>query len=413
MGRAPASPLAQPTPRLGRPFWALWAASTCSGLGDGLNAVALPLLAASLTHRPLLVAGVVAFGRLPWLLVGLPAGAVADRHDRPQLMRRVDVVRAVVLAAVTVLVIADQMTIGLIYCVALVLGICDPFFIAASQAVLPDLVPAPALVRANGVLYVGASAGQQTVGPAVGGVLFALSRAAPFAADAASFVGSSLFLLGVRARPPVPRDQVTRARLRDDIRVGLSWYRRSRALRVITFTVAGLAFCQAMVSAILVLFALERLHLGGLGYGLFIGVTALGNVVGGLIADQVLQRTGTPSLLVGAMVLAGGAYLLASTMTSPVGAAVLLSIEAVAVVLGNVATVSFRQRVAPPELQARVATIWRTAIWGAIPIGALVGGVISARSGVRAPFVVAGSLQLLLAVVVARPLHRLLAPGRA
>jgi len=371
----------------------------------------MPLLAASLTRRPLLVASVVALGRLPWLIVALPAGALADRLDRPRLMRRVEVIRALVLGAVTALVVTDHMTIGLIYCFVLILGVCDPFFIAASQAVLPDLVPPPALVRANGALYVGTTAGQQTVGPAVGGILFAISRAAPFAADAASFVGSSLFLLGVRTTSPTPRAGATRTRLREDIRVGLSWYRRSRALRLITLTVAVLAFCQAMVSAILVLFALERLHLGGRGFGLFIGITAVGNVIGGLIADRVVHRTGTASLLVGAMMLAGGAYLVASTMTSPVGVAALLGIEAVAVVIGNVATVSFRQRVAPPEMQARVATIWRTAIWGAIPLGALAGGAISARSGVQAPFVVAGFVQLLLPVLVARPLHRLLAPG--
>lgn len=373
--------------------------------------MALPLLAASLTRRPLMVAAVASVGRLPWLIVSLPAGALADRLNRPQLMRRVDALRAVLLAGVAALVITNRMTIGLIYGFVLVLGACDPFFAAASQAVLPDLVPVSALVRANGVLSVGVNAAQQTIGPAIGGVLFAVARAAPFAADAASFVGSGLFLFGVRTGPAAPPERVTRAQLREDIRVGLSWYRRSRPLRVLTFTVAVLAFCQAMVSAILVLFALERLHLGGLGFGLFIGITAIGNVIGGLLADRVLHRTGTASLLVGAMMLAGAAYLLASATTSPIAAGVLLSIEAVAVVLGNVATVSFRQRVAPPELQARVATIWRMAVWGAIPIGALVGGVISAATSVAAPLVVAGSLQVLLALLVARPLHRLLGPA--
>src|SRR5581483_10029165 len=113
--------------------------------------------------------GVASLGRLPWLVVALPAGALVDRLNRGRFMRWADAVRAVVLAAVATLVVTDRMTIGLIYGFVVVLGVCDPFFAAASQAVLPELVPVNALVRANGLLFVGTTATQQTVGAAIGG----------------------------------------------------------------------------------------------------------------------------------------------------------------------------------------------------------------------------------------------------
>src|ERR1700683_3080783 len=101
-----------PRPQLGSRFWALWAANTTSGIGDGLNAIALPLLATTLTRQPVLIAAVVFAQRAPWLVVGLPAGAYADRVDRAQLMRRVDMLRAALLAAVTVLVLTKDIGIA-------------------------------------------------------------------------------------------------------------------------------------------------------------------------------------------------------------------------------------------------------------------------------------------------------------
>jgi MFS family permease len=181
----------------------------------------------------------------------------------------------------------------------------------------------------------------------------------------------------------------------------------------VTGTVGVLAFCQAMVMGVLVLFALERLHLSGTGYGLFMAAMALGNVVGGLIATRAVRRFGVTGAVVAAAVLASVGYLATAMTMSPYLAAALLALEGVAVIVGNVATISFRQALVPDELQARVANVWRTVIYGAIPIGALVGGGVAAAWGLRMPFVVAGVVQLVLAVIVARPLQRLVGTGAA
>ena len=393
---------------LGRRFWALWAARTSSAAGDGLYNVALPLLAAALTHRPLAVAGVALAGRLPWLLVALPAGAHADRADRRRIMRGADLARAATVAVLAALVATATVTIWWLYGLAVLLGAADACFNAAGSAVVAEVVEPDDLARAHGLLYTGDTAASQSVGPAVGGALSSAARAVPFAADAASFAASAVLLAGLGRSPtrPLP-DGRPAGTLLGDVHAGLAWYRRSAPLRLVTAVVAGLAFSQAMVSAILVLFAEERLHLGGAGFGLFVGATSVGNVAGGLLAGRAVRCLGVARVVLAAMVLSGAGYLAASQVSSPYAAGAFLALEAVAVVAGSVATVAFRQRITPPEMQGRAATIWRTAVWGAIPLGALAGGVLATVSSIAAPLAAAGVIQWVLAVVSARPLLRL------
>ena len=406
---------------LGARFWAVWMASTSSSFGNGLNNVALPLLAATLTRSPMAVAAVLIAGKLPWLVVAIPAGAYADRADRPRLMRAMDLFRVGLLAGVAVLVVTGRMTIAMLYVLAFATGVCDTFFAGSTQAVLPTIVDRSRLANANGLLSVGSTATEQTVGPALGGVLFSVSRILPFAVDAMTFLASAGFLLGldrdrvsvrerVRAGGRVTGGDGAHRRHRNlwaEMGAAVQWYRHTAALCLVTGTVAVLAFCQAMVASILVLFALERLHLSQVGYGAFMAAVAVGNIVGGIIAARLVRRLGTATVVIAAVIVAAVGYLGAAATSSDILAALLLGLEAVAVVAGNVATISFRQRATPPEMQARVANVWRSIVWGVVPFGALAGGALGTVLGLRIPFVVAGAVQLGLAAVVARPLHRL------
>jgi MFS family permease len=176
------------------------------------------------------------------------------------------------------------------------------------------------------------------------------------------------------------------------------------ALRILAVLVGGLAFAQAMVMAVLVLFALRDLGVSEAGYGLLLGVAAFGNVAGSLVAFRLRERLGAAGLLVGAGLVAAGAYLvMAATTSAPVAAAALL-VECVAVACGSVASMSLRQRVVPSELLGRVGNAFRVCIWGALPVGALAGGAVAAAWGTRAVFVVAGLAQVVLVVATRRRL---------
>lgn len=403
---------AGPRDGLGRPFWLLWAAAQASSLGDGLVLVAFPLLAASLTHDPRLIAGVAVAQRLPWLVCSLPAGALADRLDRRRLVAVVESARMVILVILGAIVALGATALVVVYVAAFLLGAFETVFLGAAQAALPGLVRRDQLTRANGYLHSAQSGGEQFAGPALGGIVFLAAAAMPFVLDGFSFAASAALLCLALPRRVTPTVSLADGRagttIRADVIEGLRWFAQNRLLRLVSGLIACLAFCQTMVLAILVLFSLQVLHLGTVGYGFFLAAGAAGNVAGGVFASRIHRRLGTPVILIGAAVAAGCSYLVISRTSSVVLVVLCFVVEAVSVAVGNVVTLTLRQSTIPPELLGRVSNAFRVCLYGAMPLGAMAGGFLARSHGLRTPFVVAGSLQIAVAAVLARPIARLL-----
>jgi MFS family permease len=377
-----------------------------SGVGDGVILAAMPLLAATLTRSALLVSLVVVAQRLPWAVVAVPVGAFVDRHDPARAMVIADLTRGALLAAMSILLVIGDLSVPLLYLAALATGVFDTVFAGAVQSMIPHVVDDDDLLDvANARLAATQTATGHLLGPAVGGLLFALHRVVPFALDAASFVGSARILAVLRGRV-APERPLLRPPLRVDMAEGLMFFRRSPMLPLLAALTAGLALFQAAVLSPFVLFALRDLRLSKAGYGVFLAVTALGNVAGGLVAPRLRRRFSTATILTVGGVLAGVAYLVVASTSSVVVAQLAFVIEAFAVASGTVASISLRQRHIPRPLMGRVSNVFRAIIWGAIPLGALAGGVLADLRGLRATFVVAGGAQLALVVATARPLLR-------
>src|SRR5688572_19423267 len=169
---------------LGRRYWTLLTSSAVANLGDGIFQVAIGLVAVKLTRSPGLVAGVVLASRLPWLFVALPAGALADRLDRRKTMLRAQLARVVLLGALAALYAADLATIGMLYVIALGLGIAEVLFDTSSQTLMPAVVEKDDLATANGRLFAVELVMNQFAGPPIGGFLVAASAAVALAAGA-------------------------------------------------------------------------------------------------------------------------------------------------------------------------------------------------------------------------------------
>jgi MFS family permease len=403
---SPSAPVHR-SPRRG--YWWVLTAGGTSAVGDGLVFVALPLLAVTLTHQPVLVAGVAVAAKLPWLLVSLPAGALADRVDRRRLAVAVEVLRAGVLAGLGVTVLVGHVSLAAIYLVAFTTGALETAFAAATRASLPHLVDPADVPRANSYLYAAETAGEQFAGPALGGVLFSVARSVPFLADAGSFAGSAV-MLGVG----LPREGPARHRsggLAQDVRVGLRWFRRHPPLQLLAVVIATFAFCQAAVLSVLVLYGQNVLHLSPSGYGLFLAVGATGDVLGSLTAHRVYRRLRAARAILGAGAAAGAGYVVLAATSTPAVAVVGYALEAVGVALGNVATMSLRYQIIPSDLFGRVNNTFRTAVLSAGLAGALAGGVVTEHSSLHATFLSAGVIQLglvaLLGGRLARDLSRL------
>jgi MFS family permease len=377
------------------PYWRLWWSTAVDTVGDGAIAAAVPLLAATTTGDPRLVALVSAATYLPWLLLSLPAGAVVDRYDRVTLMGRVQVGRAVVVGAVAVLAAAGHVGIPVLAVMAFALGSGEVIFGNAAQAVLPELVPAAQLQRANGTQYTVTTIGRLFLGPPAGSLLFAVAVALPFGLDAVSFALSAALLatLPRRAQPTVGRPAIVD---------GLRYLLGHRLLRTLALLLGANTFCFQLGSVSLVLLATRTLHLDARGYGLLLAGAALGSVAGGLVNARIAARLGTlPALIVA---LAANVPLFVGIGLSPdaVVLGVLLALNGFVTTLWNVVTVSLRQQLVPASLLGRVNSVYRLLGWGLIPVGAVAGGLLAHRFGLRAAYPIAGALRG-LALVVALP----------
>lgn len=386
---------------LGARFNKLWAAVIVSNLGDGVMSVAFPLLVASITRDPVLVAGATVVGRIPWLLFALPAGALVDRMDRRRVMVVVDWGRAVVVGVLGLLLLAGDVSLAIIYAIAFVLGSAETMFDTASEALLPNIVGTDRLDAANGRLQAAEWATNTFVGPPFGAVLFGVAAAVPFLFDAGSFVLAAVLVSAIGGKFRGREASVASGNLRTEIGDGMRWLWGHTVLRALAM-MAGVTNLVGMgIIAIFVLFVQDILELGDVGYGLILATIGLGGLIGSLTAPLVTRRFGQGTTLLGSVVGLGiGAVVMGSTSSALVAATV-AGFYGLLIGLWNVVAISLRQRLTPDELRGRVSSVARLLAWGTQPVGALLGGVVANFFGLRAPFFVAAVVWVLVFVVAA------------
>lgn len=386
---------------LGRSFAGLWSAATVSFVGDGVLLAAVPLVAAHLTRNPMLIAATQVARGVPWLMFGPFGGVVADRVDRRWAMVIVDVIRTVAVGSLSIAVAGGWATMPLVLAASFVLGTGEVFFDPAAQALVPNLVPLDRLEYANGRLYASESGAKELVGPAVGGVLFAAAMWAPFLVDAASFALAALIVVQLSGSHRPTRVQAGQATVARDLREGWQWLRQHRLL--LSFAIFGAVgnFAAAAVEGTLVVFAQRVLHLDGIGFGLLLAAAAVGGTIAAVLAGKVLSAGRPGTIYIAANGAGGVAMLFAAATDHGVICAMLFAIVFAANAFGNVLSVSLRGELVPDFLRGRVNAIFRTMLWGAWPIGALVGGALADSINARAPIALFGisSLAIALAAV--------------
>ncbi len=382
---------------LGNAFWKLWTASAAANLADGIYWVALPLLAIQVTDSPVLVAGVTAASRLPWLLFALIAGAVADRADRRRIMVSVDAVRVVAIGILAAAVLLGAASLPLLYIVAFALGLAETFFDTSAQSVMPSIVARDRLTQANGRLYAVELTMNQFLGPPLGGLLAAAGIGLALAGSAFGYLLALGALLLIRGsfRPASDRP---RARMDREIADGLRYLWGQHVLRTLAVMVGVQNLANAGVGAVLVLYVVAPgpLGLSEVGFGLLLTTFALGSLFATAATSAGERRLGRANLLTASLLLNGVAYLVPVVTTNVwlIGAA--FAVQGVAIVAWNIVTVSLRQSIVPDGLLGRVNATYRLLAWGTMPVGAALGGVVAQLYGIPVVFLIAGLATLVL-----------------
>jgi MFS family permease len=382
---------------LGVNYRKLWASSAAANLADGIFQVALPLMAVSLTTSPALIAGVAIAGRLPWLVFVLIAGALADRLDRRITMRNVQLLRVAVVGLMVGLALAGQLSLPVLYVAAFVLGVGETLFDTAAQSIMPNIVTREQLSLANGRLYAIEMIMNQFVGPPLGGLLMAVSVPLALTGSLLGYllaaIGLAVMVGSFRAAPDAPR-----ASMLADIREGLGYLLHHRVLRALAVMVAVDNLITSAVLAVFVLFALDSVHmdLDGFGYGVLMTGIAAGAIAGAISEPALERRLGRSNVLFLTVIGTSASMLVPALTGNPVAVFVALAIAGAMMMWWNVVTVSLRQRITPDHLLGRVNASYRLFAWGAMPIGALLGGLIAEAFGIVSVFVVAGLANLCL-----------------
>ncbi len=390
---AAASEAARERPRIGgllrqRDFRLFWTGETISQLGDTMARVALPLLAVLVLHASTFVVTLLtATAYLPWLLIGLPAGAWVDRLRCRPLMIACDLVSAVLYGSLPVAAGLGVLTIGQVIVVALLAGSADVFFSTAYQVYLPSIVATGELVEGNAKLQ-GSAAAAQIGGPGAAGLLAGtLGSVAALVANAISFLVSAACLLGIRggsARAMPAR--AGRTGLRREITDGVRYVAGDPYLRPLTIWAAAVNLGLTGFGALAVVFLVRVVGLGPGLAGLLLAAAGMGGLLGALVARRISARFGTArTLLLCAVGALPFALLIPLTEPGPRLAFFVLGllISGAGIVAGSVILGTFRQTYCPPRLLGRVTATMRFLLIGTNPLGALMAGGLATWLGVR------------------------------
>ncbi len=392
-------------------FRLLWLGETTSAVGTSISKVALPLLAVvTLQASALQVSALTAAAWLPWLVIGLPAGAWVDRLPRRRVMQVCNIGSLLLLLSVPIAAWSGTLTIGQLLLVALLTGVASVFFQTAYQVYLPAVVPAGDLTEANAALQ-GSESVAQVGGPGLAGLLAQLAGAVTgLVADAVSFLVSTVCLVFIHAQDKPTKDETRSTPLRGQIADGLRFVRTDPYLRVLTVFGATSNLALTGYQAILVVFLVRDAGVSPGGVGLLISGMSAGGVVGAAGAGAVARQFGTARGML-ACELVGAPFALLIPLTRPGLGLLWVVVGGVGVgagiVSGNVIKGSFRQTYTPRHLLGRVIVTMQFLNYGTIPLGALLAGVLATTLGLRPTmWIMASGLTLASLVLLIGPIRQ-------
>ena len=385
---------------MGPAFNRLWAGSIVSNLADGVLIAAAPLLAITLTDSTVLISIIGAMVMLPWLLFAIPIGALVDRVDRRLILAGSNAIRSAVIGGLALSVATGHVTIYWLIASAFVIGVCEVATDTTAQSLIPQILDEEHYEKGNSRLQISETVIQGFIGAPLSGFLYALAMWLPFMINSIGYAVATLLALSI----PIQYLQDVRTEnakenkphFIEDIKFGIRYLYNHKTLRRLVVTTATIGVCYSMGTATMVLFIIKELELAPQYFGVVITIQGVGALLGAIVAPKASKRFGRSIMMTLGIFVSSLVLLLQGFAPDIYIFVALATLGGFAISQWNILLMATYQTIIPNELFGRIHGTRRTLVWGMMPIGSLLGGVL-AHFSLRLPMYVGGVIATIIA----------------
>jgi len=379
----------------------MWGASLAANVADGVMMAAAPLLAVTLTKNPVLISAMSGIVMLPWLLFAIPIGVLVDRIDRRHLLAGAHAIRFLVASLIVLAVTTHTITIWWLLLAAFIIGICEVAADTTAQSLIPQILTEDQFERGNSRLQISETVIQGFVGTPLSGFLYAAAVFLPFAANGVGYFAAAILatLIPVKFLQEQRAERVEKSTTSfvDEMKFGMAYLVAHKQILRLVLTTAAIGFFFSMASSTSVLFILHQLHLKPTYFGALLTIEGIGAIVGGFLAPKLSKRFGRSRTMAFGITTSAVLTLVVGFSPNIYFFAIVTTLELFAVTQWNVLLMAVYQSTIPSELYGRIHGTRRTLVWGLMPFGSLLGGVV-AKGGLRLPFYLGGTLCTIIAL---------------
>ena len=385
---------------MGPAFNRLWAGSIISNLADGVLIAAAPLLAITLTDSTVLISTIGAMVMLPWLLFAMPIGVMVDRVDRRFILAGSNAIRSAVIGVMALGVATGHVTIYWLIISAFVIGVCEVATDTTAQSLIPQILKEEHYEKGNSRLQISETVIQGFIGSPLSGFLYALAIWLPFFINSIGYAVATLLALSIPIQylqdVRVESAKEGKPHFIEDIKFGIKYLYNHKVLRRLVITTASIGVCYSAATATMVLFIIKELGLAPRYFGVILTIQGLGALLGAIVAPKASKRFGRSIMMT--LGITGSSVLILIQGFSPniYVFVALATLGGFSIAQWNILLMATYQTIIPNELYGRIHGTRRTLVWGLMPIGSLLGGVL-AHFNLRLPMYVGGVIATLIA----------------
>jgi MFS family permease len=382
-------------------FQRLWTASAASNLADGLLKTAAPLLATTLTKDPFWISTIAALSMLPWLFFAIPIGGLVDRINRRNMLAVANTLRLFAVLIIAITTGFDLITLPILLGAIFIFGVGEVIYDTTLQSMMPEVLTKDQLDRGNARLQIAGITLAEFVGAPVSGLLFAASIALPFYFGGAGILLAVFLVLAIpRAYsiaelPPKPKAPTG---FWEDVRFGIRYLYEDKILLKLVLLTSSIGFFFSASSSTMVLFLTETLQTPIALFGFLFAAPAVGALVGSIIVPKISARFGRTTTMAWSILLSSVLVFIQGFSPNYWVLAALVSMGSMIITGWNILLMSTYHQIIPGELFGRIHGTRRTLVWGLMPIGSLLGGVL-ASIDLRLPFIAGGIACSVLALL--------------